>query len=162
MNNELLALSKTVREIVVDTGCNWTEAAAKALQGARLSKADRDYLTAYGLGQLAHSSLDRPRRRPGDSRLNAEELAAQALAPFVSYASLVRIFEVDGTRKRFLDLTIDELGTLADSLKRRAASVTASARFAIDTGAEMQRVGAAVVSDLPPETLQRLDGNAPW
>lgn len=162
MNDELLALSKAAREVVIDTGCNWTEGAAKVLQGARLTKSTRDYLMAIGLGVTARRDSDRPKRSPASPSLDADQLAARALEPFVPYTSLVRVFEVNGTHKRFLDCSLEDLGSLADSLKKTAAGFTASARFAIDTGAEMQRVGADVVSALPPDTLTRLDKNAPW
>ena len=163
MNDELLALSKAAREVVVDTGCNWTDAAAKVLEGVRLTKETRDHLLAYGLAAVARNSLDRPKRTPAVAILSAEQLAAKALEPFVPYPSLVRVFQVNGgTSKRFLDCTIDDLSGLAESLKRKAAGLNATIRLAIDTRAEMQRVGADVVSALPPDILKRLDGNAPW
>lgn len=158
----MVTLSSATRDVVLDTGCNWTEAASKVLKGAKLSRSTRDLLLATGLGQLARAGLDKPKARHNGAQADADKLAAEAVGRFIPYAALVRVFEVGNTHKRFIDCTVDDLELLAASLGKQAAGYTRSAQFVRDASSECQRVKATTVSALPAATLVRLDKNAPW
>ena len=144
------------REVVLDTGCNWTDAAAKVLEGARLSAEDRQHLLAVGLAQYARSSLNRrTTSRSSSSVPTAEEL----LEPLEGFLALTRIFEVGDTRKRFIDCDALELGLIAEHLKKTRHGYTRSIDFVLDVKAECERLDCRV-ADLP--ILGVLEQRAPW
>jgi len=145
------------RDIIVDTGCNWTDAATKVLGEVRLSSEDRKELLAYGLATYARNSLNRSTK--GNVGPSKVPTTTQLLEPLSEFLALTRVFQVGDTRKRFIDCDANELGLIIEHLKAQRDGFTRSIKFIIDVQAECARFSCPV-SELP--TLRAFEEAAPW
>lgn len=147
------------REVIVDTGCNWREAASKVLEGVRLSSEDRHSLLEVGLAQFARSSLNRPHsvsnHRETPSVTSAEEL----LEPIHGFLAMGRVFQVKDQSKPFLECDSADLGVIIEALDSKRKGLVRNIKFIMDVRTECERFKCKV-KELP--TFHLLEEKAPW
>ena len=148
--------ARRAREVIIDTGCNWTEAADKVLEGIRLSTEDRKYLLALGLANLARASLNRTRANEETKKVTT---ADDLLEPIEGFLAMGRVFKINGNSKAFLDCDAADITYIIEHLKAQRDGFTRSIKFMVDVQAECERFKCKV-KDL--STFHLFEKKAPW
>jgi hypothetical protein len=150
-----------MREVVIDTGCRWPEAALKTLDEVELSTEDITRLAASGLAIYGQKHLNRMGHGNGKDQGNKTPTVEELLEPFGEFVALTRVFRIGDTNKRLIDADRTELPLVIDYLKAKRDGFTQSIKFILDLQAECERQKCDP-RDLPKTTLRKLDGVAPW